>query len=113
MPWATLDQALVDRIVEVMSARKLSPAITRGARWPLHSDDDTLVMLKSHPAGDVLVGVNLSDQARTVVLGQLGAARSVALLGESLPQMNGDGAWRWTLPPISTTWVQLVEQDRD
>ncbi len=36
--------------------------------FPWLSDDGALALLKTHPQGDVLVGVNMSDSARTLTI---------------------------------------------
>jgi glycosidase len=115
LPWNTLDTKLIARVAEIFKARANVPAITRGGRLPVYSDDDVLVMRKTHPSGDVLVAVNLDGAARTVRL----PARSVgdatkewtAVLGESVPRPIGDGSLEWTLPPLSTSWASAVSRN--
>ena len=110
MPWKSLDTGLTGRVTEILKARSQLPAITRGARLPVFSDDKVLVMRKQHPSGDVLVAVNLGEAERTV---QLSAAAAGAVsgawepvLGSSAPQIAEDGSMSWKLPPLSTSWAR-------
>ena len=110
MPWKSLDTGLTGRVTEILKARSQLPAITRGARLPVFSDDKMLVMRKQHPSGDVLVAVNLGEAERTV---QLSAAAAGAVsgawepvLGSSAPQIAEDGSMSWKLPPLSTSWAR-------
>ena len=107
MPWGALDEALTGRIAEILQLRSTVPAITHGGRWPVHVDAQTLVMRKVHPTGDVLVGVNLAAEPRTVTFPAGRDAEYSGLLGTSVPEVAGDGNTRWTLPALSTTWVRV------
>lgn len=113
MAWNALDTALITRVSEIFKARTRMPATTQGGRLPVYSDDDVLVMRKTHPSGDVLVAVNLGDAARTVRLppGAAGSATKewTAVLGDSVPRLVTDGSIQWTLPPLSTGWASAVK----
>jgi len=107
MPWNSLDEALTERVRKLLAVRTQTPALTHGARWPLHTDDSVLVMRKSHPSGDVLVAVNLAAAERTVSLpaGLLpGRDREWSpVFGDTAPLAGADGAVSWALPPHSTS----------
>ncbi|MEM6454929.1 MAG: alpha-amylase family glycosyl hydrolase, partial [Acidobacteriota bacterium] len=72
MVWGeALDADLLARTQTILNARRDYPVLRRGARRPLHADADTLVFAKVAPSADVahaVVGVNLSDQSRTIEL---------------------------------------------
>jgi len=110
MPWKALDEPLIERISKILRTRAELPALTRGARLPLLSDDRVLVMRKAHPSGDVLVGVNLEGEERTVTLPVAAAgSRSgpwTTLIGGAAPVAGEDGTLTWTLPALSTSWAK-------
>jgi len=101
---------LIERVAGVLKLRSQLPALTHGGRLPLYSDDHVLVMRKTHPAGDVLVAVNLSGSERTVKLpaatfgDRIGAWHRV--LGGEAPRVDEGGTLAWTLPPLSTGWAK-------
>ena len=107
MPWDRLDSELIARVSEVLALRRDHPALARGGRLPLFADDEVLVMLKTHAAGNLLIGVNVSQSARTVSLTDLGLDRDAAgfrlLLGPDAPTLNGTGTLEWTLAPHTTS----------
>lgn len=110
MPWGTLDTALIEQVSRVLKLRSELPAITHGGRLPLYADDSLLVMRKTHPAGDVLVAVNVGDSVRTVTLPPEATARTggpwTAALGATAPEVLADGSLVWKLPPITTCWAK-------
>lgn len=110
MPWSSLDKPFVARVATILRTRAELPALTRGARLPLLSDDRVLVMRKAHPAGDVLVAVNLAGEERTVTLPATTVAPRddawQALIGGTAPTLAADGTLTWKLPPLSTNWAR-------
>jgi glycosidase len=110
MPWNALDVKLSGRVAAVLKLRSQLPALTQGGRLPVYSDDHVLVMRKTHPTGDVLVAVNVSDSERTVklpgaILGdRIGAWQRV--LGGEAPRVDEGGTFAWTLPSLSTNWAK-------
>lgn len=107
MPWGKLDTSMIERTAAILKLRAELPALTRGGRLPLVADEEVLVMLKTHPSGDVLVAVNLADAARTVTLPAAASAGRTepwsALSGRDAPQPAADGTLTWTLPALSTS----------
>jgi glycosidase len=110
MPWNALDGKLTGQVATILRLRAELPAVTRGGRLPVYSDDKVLVMRKTHPSGDVLVAVNLAEFEQTVTLpAAIAGDRSqpwAAALGGSAPQVAADGAVTWRLPPLSTSWAK-------
>jgi glycosidase len=111
MPWDDLDMTLIGQISEVLKLRPEHAALADGAEVRLFADETALAMLKTHPDGDVLVGVNMGDAARTVTF-DLPNRRSAGyqaeiLTGDALPQMDAGGSVTWQLAPVSTTLVAL------
>jgi alpha-amylase len=110
MPWSKLDTQLTERVAAILKLRSQWPALTRGGRLPVLVEDHVLVMRKTHPAGDVLVAVNLADTERTVALpaAALGgrSAGWTAVLGSTAPEAGDAGTVTWRLPPLSTSWAK-------
>jgi len=114
MPWKALDAGLIERVSEILRLRGQIPAITRGGRLPILSDEEVLVMRKRHPSGDVLVGANLSGNERTVSFRATAAGGVTSwrpALGTTQPSEASDGMLSWTLPPRSTSWALAAAAD--
>jgi glycosidase len=110
MPWNALDKPLMERVSAILRTRAELPALTRGARLPLLSDDRLLVMRKAHPSGDVLVAVNLASEERTVTLPAAAAGSRqdawTPLIGSTAPVAAADGMLTWKLPGLATSWAK-------
>jgi hypothetical protein len=110
MPWNALDKPLMERVSAILRTRAELPALTRGARLPLLSDDRLLVMRKAHPSGDVLVAVNLASEERTVTLPAAAAGSRqdawTPLIGGTAPVAAADGMLTWKLPGLTTSWAK-------
>jgi hypothetical protein len=111
MPWADLDTALIEKISEVLTLRSRHPALSHGEFEILAADETTLVLLKDHPAGAVLVGVNTSDTERTLNFALPGGKAAdgpfSGLVGAALPRRVDAGRLSWQLPPYATALVAL------
>ena len=110
MPWDSLDRAYVQEIAAILQARRQHPALGRGARLPLATGRDFLVMAKVAPEETALVAVNLRTEERTVEF-ELGTlvdrgATLETLAGVTRPvSADGDAHWTWELPPLSASIV--------
>lgn len=106
MPWGSLDQELIDRFSAVLAARAANPAMSRGGRRPLHADEETLVMIKTHDSGDLLVGVNAAAEPRTLRFPAPAATADGLsfrrVLGDTVPSPAPERTLDWTLAPNST-----------
>ena len=108
MDWKAPASDLQPKIAAILKARGLHPALTRGSRLPLKVDKDFLVMAKVAPQEIALVGVNLSSQAKDIDL-DLAAllpegSHPTPVLGDApLTPGTTAGAFRWHLPPLSTS----------
>ncbi len=106
MPWGSLDQELIDRFSAVLAARAANPAMSRGGRRPLHADEETLVMIKTHDSGDLLVGVNAAAEPRTLRFPAPAATADGLsfrrVLGDTVPSPVAERTLDWTLAPNST-----------
>ena len=109
MPWSSMNEELIQKTSDILDLRGRHPALSHGEYVPLVSDDSALALLKTHPQGDVLVGVNMSDSARTLHFALPGRDIATAqnLSGRGVPQASGDGNLSWDLPPFSTELVDL------
>ena len=110
MPWNALDGTLTGQVATILRLRSELPAVTRGGRLPVYSDDKVLVMRKTHPSGDVLVAVNLAASERTVTLPvAVVGDRSqpwAAALGGSAPRVAADGSLTGRLPALTPSWAK-------
>ena len=104
MPWDSLNLALVKSISRVFQARTGHPVLSRGARLPVHQDDDTVVMARVDGGDVALVATNIAQQPRTVTF-RFGYPSANAtwspLVGNSAPESDGESL-TWTIPPRST-----------
>jgi hypothetical protein len=109
MPWKSLNTAILEPVKKTFQVRREHPALSRGGRIPLLAGKEQLVMAKVAPEETVLVGVNLSGEAREVTVDASGVlAPGAALqpvLGESSASFTEGGQIRWKLPPMSTVMV--------
>jgi len=111
MPWSDMNEELIEKASNILSMRAGHPALSQGQYVPLLADDGALALLKTHPEGDVLVGVNMSDSARTLTIALPGrdpaTTRARSLTNGGVPQNGGDGSLSWELAPFSTQLVDL------
>ena len=111
MPWEAPDRKLFGRVQEVLRLRSEHPALARGGRLPLWSDDSTLVMAKLGTTELLLVALNLGPTERDLDL-EPGA---LVPAGATLSPVWGGGAakveggkLRWHLPPRTLTIVSVA-----
>jgi glycosidase len=107
MPWDKLNEALIGQVSEVLKLRPQHPALSHGETLTLMADESALAILKTHPSGDVLVGVNMGATERELTLTLPDSAgRTIAtsvLAGQAAPQANASGSVVWRLPAYSTS----------
>ena len=112
MPWSTLDRELVGQTSAILKARIAHPALSSGVRLPLLVEDRVLVVAKKDGAETLLVGVNLGEAGREVVLEATallpGNRELPPIVGAAPAHTDSEGRLTWTLPPRSTSIVALA-----
>lgn len=102
--------ALVDYHARLMAARAAHPALSRGSRQHLHSDDDLYIDLKDRDGQEVVFAMNAGDSEREVLLARTlfrsPSAQAWDLLEDTAVPFPADGL-ALTLPPLSGRLVLL------
>ncbi|WP_119681214.1 alpha-amylase family glycosyl hydrolase [Indioceanicola profundi] len=106
MPWSGLDQPMIEKVSSYLTLRRDMEVLRRGARLPLHAEEDVLVFAKQQGDKVALVAVNLASNERTVTVETGGLLPDTAPLqsragGGPAPEVR-DGRIVWRLPPVST-----------
>ena len=112
MPWSALDRDLGERVAALLRALRPHSAARSEARLPLLVEDRALVVAKLAEDETLLVGVNLGQSPREVVLetGALLPAGSdlAPVVGASPARVDAEGRLYWVLPPTATVVAGLT-----
>ncbi|GBF59014.1 neopullulanase [Candidatus Phycosocius bacilliformis] len=103
--------ALRSYLTELLTLRKVSPALSSGARTHLFSDQDVYADLKSLGNEKYVLIMNVSDHARRIRLTReavdLANLRGSRLLIGDVGVQSSAGSIEIDLPPLSTGIIQL------